>query len=55
MAKEKTKDEVARPSVTIPATQGQFHHHADGTDEACVTERPAPSCACGAYELAWEK
>ena len=39
--------------VTIPAEQGEFHHQAEGAEEACVTSRPAKACRCGAYRLEW--
>lgn len=59
MAREKKTDdemppaEKARPAISVPAEQGEFHHQAEGAEGPCVTARAAASCACGLYDLAW--
>jgi len=55
MTKKQSSSEVpsGRPRIAVPAEQGEFMHHAEGAEAACVTARPAPQCGCGLYALEW--
>jgi len=50
---EKASSEGKRPTVAVPAEQGEFLHQAEDAEGPCVTGRPASRCECGLYDLAW--
>jgi len=51
MAKEPEKSK--RPSIAVPAEQGEFRHLSEGAEAECVTGYREPHCECGAYDLEW--